>query len=51
MDIKEMYEDLRVKYLGASSERDYFQRAYKTKCEQVDNLLQEIKELKGLRTC
>ena len=46
--IKEMYEDLRAKYLGVFSERDYYKRAYKAKCEQVDNLLQEIK---GLRTC
>ena len=45
--IKEMYEDLRVKYLGVFSERDYYKHAYKAKCEQVSNLLQEIKELKG----
>ena len=40
------YEDLRTKYLGMMSERDYYKYNYELKCKQVESLLEEIKELK-----
>ena len=39
-------EDLRTRYLGMMSERDYYKYNYELKCKQVEGLLQEIKGLK-----
>ena len=43
----EEQEELRARFLGMMSERDYYKYNYEVKCKQVEELLEELKELRN----